>query len=74
MQGSWEPDFFVADWRVRPAFVAGQPIPEDEPLQEHACLSMQSPEAALVEFCESSEKPGRPPRVVLTEQQIQCNL
>jgi hypothetical protein len=19
MEGSWEPDFFVADWRVRPA-------------------------------------------------------
>jgi DNA-binding winged helix-turn-helix (wHTH) protein len=48
LQGSWEPDFFVADWRVRPAL--GQLEREDvavsveaRSLQVLACLARHAP-------------------------------
>ena len=48
MQGSWEPDFFVADWRVRPAL--GQlergdvtVSVEARSLQVLACLARHAP-------------------------------
>src|SRR3954453_13949386 len=48
MQGSWEPDFFVADWRVRPALSQlerGDLVAEVEArsMQVLVCLARHAP-------------------------------
>src|SRR5688500_3153218 len=49
MQSSWEPDFFIADWRVRPAVGTlergGASVPiEPRAMQVLVCLARHAPD------------------------------